>query len=68
VRTRRPKVKIKILAAQGVADLLTAPLHGRKNTEMDGLVKTFGERKNAWNWQRRGQTLAKQSEWNNFTL
>jgi len=26
VRTRRPKVKI--LAAQGVADLLTVPLHG----------------------------------------
>jgi len=27
-RTRRPKVKIKILAAQGVADLLTALMHG----------------------------------------
>jgi hypothetical protein len=27
VRARRPKVKIRILAAQGVADLLTAPMH-----------------------------------------
>jgi hypothetical protein len=51
VRTRRPKVKIKILAAQGVADLLTAPMHGRKHTEMDEFVKTCGESKNAWKWQ-----------------
>jgi hypothetical protein len=32
VRARRPKVKIKILAAQGVADLLTVPLHDQTVT------------------------------------
>jgi len=45
VRARRPKVKIKILAAQGVADLLTAPLHGRYHTGMDefvnGVIRSF---------------------------
>jgi hypothetical protein len=62
VRTRRPKVKIKILAAQGVARLLTALLHGRYHTEPDQFVKTYGERKNAWKWQHGGQTLARQLE------
>jgi len=48
-RARRPKVKIRIPAAQGVADLLTAPLHGRYHTGMDefvnGVIRSSGQMK-----------------------